>query len=105
MFISCQIKNRTTFYIGVTNTIVRRVYEHRLELCSGFTSKYNVTDLMYYEEKDGILEGIAREKQLKNWHRDWKINLIKENNPTMKDLSAEWFDLVNNQLEIKESMT
>lgn len=82
-------KNRTTFYIGVTNNIIRRTAEHR-EGKSGFTSEYNLFDLVYYERIIGFRNAIDREKQLKRWYRQWKINLIKEMNPDMKDLSEEW---------------
>ncbi|MFY9307522.1 MAG: GIY-YIG nuclease family protein [Bacteroidia bacterium] len=84
-------KNRTTFYIGVTNNLQRRVLEHR----SGqgkFTSRYNLTDLVYFELIPDIEEAILREKQLKRWHRDWKINLIKSKNPEMRDLFETGFD-------------
>ena len=81
---------RTTFYIGVTNSIERRVAEHKEQKGNGFTTKYKLTDLLYYEEIFGALDAILREKQLKNWHRDWKINLIKEINPEMKDLAKDW---------------
>jgi len=79
-------KNRTTFYIGVTNNLEKRVSEHRSGKGSEFTSKYNLSDLVYYELIPDIEEAIKREKQLKRWHRDWKINLIKSFNPDMKDL-------------------
>ncbi len=82
--------NRTTFYIGVTNCIERRVSEHKRLKGSEFTTKYKLTDLVYYEEIFGALNAILREKQLKNWHRDWKLNLIKELNPEMRDLAKEW---------------
>ena len=78
-------KHRTTFYIGVTNNIQRRVGEHRAGM-SAFTKRYNLHHLVYYEEITGIRKAIAREKQLKNWHRGWKINLIRSVNPEMKDL-------------------
>jgi putative endonuclease len=81
---------RTTFYIGVTNNLERRVYEHKNHLNKGFTDKYQCTHLVYYEEYWEIAAAIQREKQLKNWHRQWKINLIKEMNPEMKDLAADW---------------
>jgi putative endonuclease len=82
-------KNRTTFYIGVTNNIVRRMEEHKLGK-SNFSKRYNLFHLMYFERIVGFMNAIVREKQLKRWHRDWKINLIKEMNPEMKDLSEEW---------------
>lgn len=89
--------NRTTFYIGVTNAIKRRILEHKIGKGSVFTSKYNLVDLVYYEIIEGIDECIQREKQLKNWHRDWKINLIKEDNPDMVDLAAEWYVKIGDQ--------
>ena len=86
-------KNRTTFYIGVTNVIKRRVLEHKSGKGSSFTTKCNLTDLMYHEEFDDVRLAIQREKQLKNWHRDWKINLIKNINPAMEDIASDWFAL------------
>jgi putative endonuclease len=80
---------RSTFYIGVTSDLVRRVYEHKNGTLEGFTKKYNVKYLMYYENAGTIDDAIAREKQLKNWHRAWKMNLIKSMNPEMKDLAEE----------------
>ncbi len=83
-------KNLTTFYIGVTNDLERRVKEHKDGDGSEFTSKYNLTCLVYYEIISDIKTAIKREKQLKNWHRDWKLDLIKELNPKMLDLAADW---------------
>ena len=79
----------STFYIGVTNDLVRRVIEHKNKINEGFTSKYNLNKLVYYETTNSIEVALNREKQLKNWHRDWKINLIKSVNPNFKDLSSE----------------
>ena len=84
-------KNRTTFYIGVTSDIRRRVLEHKTGKGSVFTSKYNLIDLVYYEKIEGMDECISREKQLKNWHREWNMKLIREDNPGMVDLSAGWY--------------
>jgi putative endonuclease len=84
-------KNRTTFYIGVTNEIRRRVLEHKAGVGSQFCYKYNLIDLMFYQKFDAIEEAIANEKRYKNWHSDWKINLIKQFNNEMKDLAADWF--------------
>lgn len=81
-------KNNTTFYIGVTNSIIKRVFEHKTGLMDGFTRKYKLKKLVYLEEYNDIREAIAREKQLKNWHRDWKLNLIKKVNPNFNDLSV-----------------
>ena len=83
-------KNLTTFYIGVTNDLERRVKEHKSGEGSTFTSKYNLDYLVYYEIISDIKTAIRREKQLKRWHREWKINLIKELNPTLEDLAKDW---------------
>jgi putative endonuclease len=84
-------KNRTTLYIGVTNDLERRVLEHKSGKGSVFTSKYKLTDLLYFEQIDGFQNAINCEKQLKNWHKDWKWKLIKEENPDLTDLAADWF--------------
>ena len=82
--------NESTFYIGVTRDLQKRIWEHKNKVVNGFTEKYNVDKLVYYETTDSIESAIKREKQLKNWHRQWKINLIKEMNPEFKDLSEQW---------------
>ncbi len=82
-------QNRTTFYIGVTSDLKTRIANHKNGKGSNFTSKYKLIDLMYYEDFPDIYQAIDREKQLKNWHREWKINLIKSINPDMKDLYWE----------------
>jgi putative endonuclease len=79
-------KYRTTFYIGVTSNLSKRMAEHADGDGSKFTNKYNLTDLVYFETFTDINQAIAREKQLKNWHHEWKINLIKEQNPTLETL-------------------
>jgi putative endonuclease len=75
-----------TLYIGVTNDLVRRVGEHRLELAEGFTKKHDIHRLVYFEQFDDIENAIRREKRLKKWNRDWKIRLIEELNPNWNDL-------------------
>ncbi len=75
-----------TLYIGVTNDLVRRVSEHQSGLVPGFTQKYGVVRLVYFEEFGDINEAIAREKRLKKWNRAWKIQLIEERNPNWDDL-------------------
>ena len=75
-----------TLYIGVTNDMVRRVYEHREKLAESFTKKYQVARLVYFEQLDDIESAIRREKRLKKWNRAWKIRLIEENNPNWDDL-------------------
>ncbi len=79
-----------TLYTGMTNNIVRRVYEHKNKLVPGFTSKYNITKLVYYETTNEVNSAIAREKQIKGWLRKKKIALIESMNPEWKDLSEEW---------------
>lgn len=91
-------KNRTTLYIGVTSNLERRMMEHKSGLGSTFTKRYNLHDLLYYEPITGMQNAIDREKQLKNWHKDWKWNLIKADNPDLKDLAKDWFT----ESEIKE---
>lgn len=80
----------TTFYIGVTSDLIKRVFEHKNKLAKGFSSKYNLAKLVYFETTDSVISAIEREKQLKRWHRKWKINLIKETNPNFDDLSEHW---------------
>ena len=82
--------SETTLYIGVTINLQKRVWEHKNKVVEGFTKKYNVDKLVYYELTDSIESAINREKQLKRCHRQWKINLIKEMNPDFKDLSLDW---------------
>jgi len=94
---------RTTFYIGVTNSLERRVLEHKQGLNPGFTQRYKLKHLVYYEVAGSMYEAIAREKQLKNWHRDWKINLIKSVNPEMKDLSVDVLGQESMDAETPES--
>jgi len=80
---------RTTFYIGVTSNLRARVWQHTNGEGSAFVKKYWLYDLVYYEYFERITDAIDREKQLKRWHKDWKINLIKSENPAMKDLKDE----------------
>jgi putative endonuclease len=83
-------RNNNVLYVGVTNNLVRRIYEHKNKLIEGFSKRYKLTKLVYYETTESIESAIEREKQLKNWHRDWKINLINQFNPEWKDLSNEF---------------
>lgn len=80
-----------TLYVGVTNNLLRRVYEHKTDFNEGFTKKYGVHRLVYFEETNDISQAILREKQLKKWYRKWKIQLIKKENPEWKDLSEGWY--------------
>ena len=89
VYILSNITN-TTLYIGVTNDLKRRLYEHKNKLLPGFTEKYNVNKLVYFEKTTDVKSAIQREKNLKKWNRSWKIDLIKKFNPGFKDLSEEW---------------
>lgn len=75
-----------TLYIGVTNDLVRRVYEHKQGFVKGFTSRYAVHKLVYFEHTQSIDAALTREKELKKWRRQWKIDLIEEKNPEWADL-------------------
>lgn len=85
-FVYIMANNRPTFYVGVTNNLGRRVVEHRYSLVEGFTKKYHLTKLVYYEIFLDINSAILREKQLKHWNRIWKLRLIQSKNPMLKDL-------------------
>jgi len=79
-------KKRGTLYIGVTSNLLNRISQHKSKSIEGFTNKYNTKKLVYYEFFEDSYSAISREKQLKNWHRDWKINLIEKENPDWNDL-------------------
>jgi len=81
-----------TLYTGVTNDLMRRVYEHKHKVVEGFTKTYNVTRLAFFEETTDVTAAIAREKQIKSWRRSKKIELIKSTNPTWEDLAEDWFE-------------
>jgi putative endonuclease len=85
-------KRNGTLYIGVTNDLIRRIYEHKDNLVPGFTDKYGVHKLVYYERVDDIQSAIEREKQLEKWSRRWKLQLIESANPYWKDLYDELQD-------------
>jgi len=82
-------KRNGTLYIGVTNDLTRRIYEHKNGWADGFTKKYNVKMLVYFDSTNNIESAITREKQIKKWHRNWKLKLIEGMNPDWKDLSLE----------------
>jgi len=84
-------KRNGTLYIGVTNNLEKRVAEHREKIIEGFTKKYDVSLLVYFEETLDFNSAIAREKQLKKWNRDWKLRMIEKFNPNWDDLSKDWF--------------
>lgn len=79
-------------YIGLTNEPERRLEEHKTKKLKGFTYKYNVDKPVYFEEFDTYEEAFTRERRLKQWNRDWKVELIEKENPDWKDLSAGWFE-------------
>jgi putative endonuclease len=83
-------KRNGTLYIGVTNDLIRRVYGHKTKIIKGFTEKYNVHKLVYFEQSGDIFAAIEREKQLKKWNRKWKLRLIEEENSDWKDLYYEY---------------
>jgi putative endonuclease len=80
-----------TLYTGVTGDLENRVYQHKHKLIDGFTKKYNIIRLLYYEETSDIDAAIQREKEIKGWRRSKKISLIKTINPTCQDLAEDWF--------------
>ncbi len=82
-------KKNGTLYVGVTNNLIKRVYEHKNNLIDGFTKKYGVHNLVYYEVFDNIYDALTREKRIKKWMRKWKIELISKLNPEWKDLYNE----------------
>jgi len=84
-------KKDGVLYIGVTSDLQNRLNQHKTSMLEGFTSKYFVHKLVYYEQTENIESAISREKAIKKWNRDWKIKLIEKDNPTWKDLSEEWY--------------
>jgi len=89
-------KRNGTIYVGVTNNLERRIIEHKNNLVVGFTEKYIVHALVHFEQFGDINLAIKREKQLKNWNRKWKLDLIEKENPNWLDLSENW---ITNQVE------
>lgn len=79
---------RPTLYIGITNNLIRRVYEHKSQKIDGFTKKYKLTKLLYFEAYSNVEDAITREKRLKHWNREWKIHLIRNVNPALNDISS-----------------
>ncbi|MDX9913650.1 MAG: GIY-YIG nuclease family protein [Candidatus Moranbacteria bacterium] len=84
-------KKDGVLYIGVTNNLERRIYEHKNKKIKGFTEKYNLDRLVFYEDNSDVAFAIQREKQLKKWNRKWKINLIEKNSPNWNDLAVSWY--------------
>lgn len=89
LYILTNMKNGT-LYIGVTNDLERRMFEHKRKLIDGFSKKYSLDKLVYFETYQYVNDAIKREKNMKKWKRQWKINLIEEDNPNWDDLSSGW---------------
>jgi putative endonuclease len=92
VYILCSKRNGT-LYIGMTSDLIKRIYEHKNNLLDGFTKRYSVHTLVWYEAHDNAETAIQREKQIKKWERAWKLGLIEENNPTWKDLYDDILEL------------
>ncbi|HBO16881.1 MAG TPA: endonuclease [Candidatus Moranbacteria bacterium] len=78
-----------TLYIGITSNLKNRIFQHKEKIVEGFTKKYNIDKLVYFEQTEDVQSALRREKQLKKWNRDWKLRLIEEKNPQWKDLYDE----------------
>jgi putative endonuclease len=90
-YVYIMMSRSDTLYTGMTNDLQRRVYEHKQKVLDGFTKKYNIDMLAYYEETDDVEAAISREKQIKSWRRSKKVELIESMNPQWRDLSEGWF--------------
>jgi len=97
-------KSNRVLYIGVTNNLILRMFEHKHKVEKGFSQKYNLMKLVYYEVTNDIEGAIKREKQLKNWHRDWKINLINQFNPGWMDLSEGFWGMMKPAKEMPKQV-
>jgi len=94
--------NNKVLYTGITSNLEQRLYEHKNKLHKGFTEKYNVNKLVYFEETTDVYEAITREKQIKGWKREKKNKLVEEMNPTWKDLSVDWYSQDSSSLRSSE---
>jgi putative endonuclease len=92
MYVYIASSHTQTLYVGVTNDIRRRMWEHKNKSIPGFTAKYNISRLVYFEETDDLSAAIEREKHLKGWLRSKKIALIESQNPDWNDLAADWYE-------------
>ena len=81
-----------TLYIGITNDLQQRVYQHKTGVIKGFTQKYGVSLLVYFEDFQQVQQAIERENNIKKWKRAWKLKLIEEENPNWEDLAKDWYD-------------
>ena len=91
-YVYIMASHRGTLYTGVSNDLARRVYEHRNKLTGGFTAKYNVSKLVYYESTEDVTSAIGREKQIKAWRRSKRVALIEAANPYWIDLAQDWYE-------------
>ena len=91
-YVYLMTNRRRNLYAGATNDLMRRVYEHKHKLADGFTKKYNMTWLVYYEVTSDAASALAREKEIKGWRRSKKVALIESMNPRWKDLAIGWYD-------------
>jgi putative endonuclease len=90
-----QRSSRRALYIGMTNNLQRRVFQHKIQECEGFTGSHDAVRLVYWESSDDVHKTIAREKQSKNWRREKKLWLIARMNPEFRDLAADWYEKEN----------
>lgn len=95
--------NDPSLYVGVINDLEYRVYQHKHKLMPGFTADYNCDKLVYFEMTESVESAIVREKQLKNWHREWKLALIRKGNPDFQDLSRQYYQAVLNSRSARTS--
>jgi putative endonuclease len=98
-----QSSSRRALYIGMTNNLHRRVFEHKMHLLEGFTDDYNAVRLVYWERFEDVHRAIAREKQLKGWRREKKFRLIEQFNPKWRDLAADWYEDLATQITPAET--
>jgi len=89
-FVYIMTNKSKTLYTGITSNLKKRVYEHKNKIFDGFTKKYNITELVYYEKTNDVRSAIGREKQIKGWLREKKVVLIESINPEWRDLSEDW---------------
>ena len=100
-FVYIMSSQRRVLYIGVTSKLERRVFQHKAHFFAGFTAKYNVSNLVYFESYSNVYRAIGREKELKGWLRQKKLSLIESTNPNWKDLSYGWYQKISMaQLEL-----
>ncbi len=85
-------KRNGTLYVGITSDLEKRIVQHKTKMFEGFTQKYDVNMLVYFETTDDVGYAIAREKKIKRWNRKWKLELIEKMNPDWEDLAKDWFD-------------